>query len=84
MASINIHGLSANALRALKLRAFEHQRTPEDEVRDILEKLLCPEGRLQVGTALAKMSQASHLSNEDVNALEMERELNSPPPMWFG
>lgn len=84
MVTINLHGLSQNALLALRLRAIENHRSPEDEAREILEQLLCPDGRLRVGSALAQMNQASHLSNDDVEALEAARDMNPPPPMWFG
>lgn len=84
MASITIGDLSPDALRALRTRAVENNRSPEREALTLLEEFLCPDGRLHVGSTLAVLSKASGLSNEDVEALEAVRNSNPSPPMWFG
>lgn len=84
MASISIRDLSPPAIRALQIRALENNRSLDREARAVLEELLCPQGRLHVGTALSGLSKESGLSNQDVEALEAVRSANPPPPMWFG
>lgn len=79
-----IRDLSASAVRALQIRALENSRSPDREACAILEELLCPQGRLHVGTALSGLSKESGLTNRDVEALEAAREANQQPHMWFG
>ena len=53
MAAVTIRNLSEEAHRALKVRAAEHNRSTEAEMRAILEAAVRPEGRLLLGTALS-------------------------------
>lgn len=84
MSEVVIRNLSPKASRALRIRALENNRSPEDEARDIIEQLLCPEGRLLVGSVLAALSKADGLSNKDVEALENARDSLNSSNMWFG
>lgn len=76
--------LSQGALNALRVQALDNKRSLEQEARALLEDILCPKGRLHVGSTLAALSQAHGLRNEDVEALEAVRDANPSPPMWFG
>jgi plasmid stability protein len=69
MAAVTIRNLSEETHRALKIRAAQHNRSTEAEIRAILEQAVRPEGRLQLGTALAEMSRKIGVTNADVNAL---------------
>ncbi len=82
--AITIKGLSPGALEALKHRAIDNARSPENEARALLEQLLNPGGRLQIGTALSSLSRQAGLRNEDVAMLDEARTANPAPPMWFG
>ena len=84
MTAFMVTALSQGAQRALTLRAHANGRTPDQEARAILEELLVPSGRLQLGTALAELSKASGLTNADVDALEAARAADPTPPVWFG
>ena len=78
MAAVTIRNLSEEAHRALKIRAAQHNRSAEAEMRAILEAAVRPEGRLRLGTALSEMSRKIGLTNADVEALERSRERDPP------
>lgn len=84
MAAVTIRNLSEEAHRALKLRAAQHNRSAEAEMRAILETAVRPEGRLKLGTALAERSQAIGLTNADVEAIEQARDTTPAEPMRVG
>jgi len=69
MAAVTIRNLSEETHRALKIRAAQHNRSTEAEIRAILEQAVRPEGRLRLGTALAEMSRKIGVTNADVDAL---------------
>jgi len=69
MAAVTIRNLSDEIHRALKIRAAQHNRSTEAEIRAILEAAVRPEGRLRLGTALADMSRELGVTNADVDAL---------------
>lgn len=84
MAAVTIRNLSDEAHRALKLRAAQHSRSAEAEMRAILEAALRPEGRLRLGTALSEMSRKIGLTNSDIEVLEQARDLRPAEPMRLG
>lgn len=81
MAAVTIRNLSAEAHRALKLRAAQHNRSTEAEMRAILEAAVRPEVRLRLGTALSEMSRKIGLTNADVEALDQVRDTRPAEPM---
>ncbi|HVL72795.1 MAG TPA: plasmid stabilization protein [Beijerinckiaceae bacterium] len=83
MAAVTIRDLSDEAHRALKMRAARHNRSPEAEMRAILEAAVRPEGRLRLGTALSDMSRRIGLTNADVEALDNARDSRPAQPMRF-
>ena len=70
MTAVTIRNLPEAVHRALKVRAAQHNRSTEAEMRAILEAAVRPEGRLLLGTALAEISRKYGLTNADVEALE--------------
>lgn len=70
MAAVTIRNLPDEIHRALKIRAAQHHRSTEAEVRAILEAAVRPAGRVLIGTLLADQSREMGLTNEDVEALE--------------
>ena len=74
MAAVTIRNLSEEAHRALKVRAAQHNRSAEAEMRAILEAAVRPEGRLRLGTALAEMSGKIGITNADIEALDQRRD----------
>jgi plasmid stability protein len=84
MAAVTIRNLSEEARRALKIRAAQHNRSAEAEMRAILEAAVRPEGRVRLGTALSERSQKIGLTNADVEAIERTRAPRPAKPMRFG
>lgn len=74
MAAVTIRNLSGEAHRALKVRAAQHSRSTEAEMRAILEAAVRPQGRVLLGTALCEMSRKIGLTNADIKALEGTRD----------
>jgi antitoxin FitA len=83
MAAVTIRNLSDETHRALKLRAAQHNRSTEAEMRAILESAVLPEGRLKLGTALAEIGRKHGITNEDVEALEQAWDRRPAEPMTF-
>ena len=84
MAAVTIRNLSEEAHRALKVRAAQHNRSAEAEMRAILEAAVRPEGRLRLGTALSEMSRKIGLTNADVETLDHIRDSSPAAPMRIG
>ena len=81
MAAVTIRNLSEEAHRALKVRAAQHNRSAEAEMRAILEAAVLPEGRLRLGTALSEISRKMGLTNADIEALEQVRDTRPAEPI---
>lgn len=81
MAAVTIRNLSDEAHRALKVRAAEHNRSTEAEMRAILEAAVRPEGRLRLGTALSEISRKVGVTNADVETLHQARETVPASPL---
>ena len=81
MAAVTIRNLSEEAHRALKVRAAQHNRSTEAEMRAILEAAVRPEGRLLLGTALSEIGKKYGLTNADIEALEQVRDTRPAEPI---
>lgn len=53
MPALTVRGLPEEVHRGLKLRAAQHGRSTEAEIRAILEDAVRPEARVRIGAALA-------------------------------
>jgi plasmid stability protein len=83
VAAVTIRNLSEEAHRALKLRAAQHNRSTEAEMRAILEAAARPEKRLRLGAAIAEISRKSGLTDADVTALEQAYDTLPARPLRF-
>jgi len=83
MPALTIRNLPEETHRALRVRAAEHGRSTEAEIRDILEKAARPEGRIKLGTLLAAIGRDAGLTNDDVDAMQRHRDQNPAAPMTF-
>jgi plasmid stability protein len=83
MAAVTIRNLSEEAHRALKVRAAQHNRSTEAEIRAILESAVRPEGRLRLGTALSEIGKKYGVTKADVDALGKVRDGRPAKPMRF-
>jgi antitoxin FitA len=78
VAAITIRNLSDETHRALRLRAAEHGRSTEAEIRAILDEVALPPNRLKVGSALVELFRP--LGGVD---LDIERDRTPAEPMSF-
>jgi plasmid stability protein len=53
MAVVTVRNLPEETHRALKLRAAQHGRSTEAEIREILEEQVRPKARVKIGSELA-------------------------------
>jgi plasmid stability protein len=83
MRAVTIRNLPEETHRALRVRAAEHGRSTEAEIRDILEKAARPEGRVKLGTLLAAIGREAGLTDEDVASILQYREKTPAAPMTF-
>ncbi len=83
MPAVIIRKLSPETHRALKLRAAQHDRSTEAEIRAILDAAVKPEGRPQIGTIISDRSRDLGLTNDDVDALTTVTEKRPAEPMSF-
>jgi len=83
MAAVTIRNISEGTHRALRVRAANHGRSTEAEIRDILEAAVRPSGRVKLGSLLAAIGRDAELSNSDVEALQQQRDRTPAEPMTF-
>ncbi len=57
MASLTIRNLPEETHRALRIRAAQHRRSTEAEVRAILEETVRPAQRLKLGSEIHRIAQ---------------------------
>jgi len=57
MPSLTVRNLPEETHRALRVRAAQHGRSTEAEVRAILEETVRPRERMRIGTELQRIAQ---------------------------
>lgn len=70
MAVLTVRNVPSEVHRALRVRAAQHGRSAEAEVREILAAALIAEQRPLLGDALAALGRELALSDDDVAALD--------------
>jgi plasmid stability protein len=78
MPALNVRGLSEETHRALRLRAAEHGRSTEAEVRAILDEAVSPKERIGLGSMLLAIGR--DFGGVD---LAIERDPLPPEPALF-
>jgi len=78
MASITIRNVPDEVHRALRVRAAQHGRSAEAEIRVILEQAAKPEGRVKLGSLLTQIGQ--EVGGFD---LTIDRDRTPSPPVSF-
>jgi plasmid stability protein len=84
MAILTVRNLPAEVHRALRVRAAQHGRSTEAEVRDILESAVKPEGRVKLGSLLAEIGRRAKLTDEEFAIFEQVRDRRPSKPVNFG
>ena len=73
MPAVIIRNLPEETHRALKVRAAEHGRSTEAEIREILEAAVKPEQRIRMGEALAEIGRRLGLTDEEMSCFEHDK-----------
>ena len=82
MAMLTVRNLPDDVHRALRVRAAQHGRSTEAEVRDILEKAAKPEGRLKLGSLLASIArEAGGLTDAEAEHFDQLRDKTPAEPI---
>jgi antitoxin FitA len=84
MASITIRTLPDEVHRSLRVRAAQHGRSTEAEIRTILEQAAKPEGRLKLGSLLTSIArEAGGLTETEAELFEGLRDRTQAEPLRF-
>jgi plasmid stability protein len=83
MATVTVRNLPDAVHRALRMRAAQHGRSTEAEIRAILETTVQPPERLRLGEALAELGRRAGLTNEDLAILDEARDRSPAEPLGF-
>jgi antitoxin FitA len=83
MPSITVRNVPDEVLRALRVRAAQHGRSVEAEIRDILEQSVKPEQRVRLGEELAALRSKLGLTNKDFEVFEQVRDKKPAEPASF-
>lgn len=83
MAILTVRNVPDDVHRALRVRAAQHGRSTEAEVREILAAVVRPEERVRIGEALAGIGRKIGLTNEDLAVFESVRDKTPDRPLSF-
>lgn len=83
MAILTVRNVPDDVHRALRVRAAQHGRSTEAEVREILATAVKPEQRVRVGEALAAIGRKIGLTDEDFAVFESARDKTPAKPLSF-
>jgi plasmid stability protein len=83
MAILTVRNVPDDVHRALRVRAAQHGRSTESEVREILAAAVKPSSRVRVGDALAAIGHKIGLTNADFAVLESARDKTPAKPLSF-
>lgn len=74
MPSVTIRHVPDEVHRAIRVRAAQHGRSIEAEMRDILASAVKPEGRIKLGSILAEIGRSVKLTEEEFALFESVRD----------
>lgn len=83
MAMLTVRNLPDEVHRALRLRAAQHGRSTEAEVREILAAAVKPAVRVRLGEALAALGRDVGLTNEEWDFVDQARDKAPAEPPRF-
>lgn len=83
MGSVTIRNLPEEVHRALRVRAAEHGRSTEAEIREILQSAVCPVERLRLGSALAGLAGSKGLTDQELVTMNNIRDRAPAKPLGF-
>ena len=74
MASITVRNVPDEVHGALRVRAAQHGRSAEAEIRDFLERAVKPAKRVRLGDALAALGRKVGVTDEDIAVIDQMRD----------
>lgn len=83
MAMLTVRNIPDEVHRALRVRAAQHGRSMEAEIREILESSVTPEGRVKLGSLLADIGRRAKLTDEEFAVFEQVRDKSPAKPVSF-
>ncbi len=83
MPSVTVRNVPDEVHRALRVRAAQHGRSAEAEIREILENAVQPEGRVKLGSLLASIGRKINLSGDEFSIYEQSRDKSPAKPVDF-
>ena len=83
MPSVTIRNVPDEVHRALRVRAAQHGRSAEAEIREILKNAVQPEGRVKLGSLLASIGRKINLSDDEFSIFEQSRDKTPAKPVDF-
>lgn len=81
MAVLTVRNVPDEVHRALRLRASQHGRSTEAEVRAILTSAVKPPERVKLGSLLAEIGRRARLTDADFAVFEQVRDKSPARPM---
>lgn len=83
MAMLTVRNIPEEVHRALRVRAARHGHSMEAEVREILESVVSPQGRVKLGSLLMDMGRQARLTDEEFAVFEKVRDKTLANPVSF-
>lgn len=84
MAIVTVRNLPDAVHRALRVRAAQHGRSTEAEIRAILEMVARPPERVKLGSLLTSIArEAGELTDAEAESFNQLRDKNPAEPMRF-
>lgn len=83
MPSVTIRNVPDEVHRAIRVRAAQHGRSIEAEMRDILESAVKPQGLIKLGSMLAEIGRKVKLTKEEVAIFDSVRDKTPARAMSF-
>ena len=83
MAMLTVRNLPDDVHRALRVRAAQHGRSTEAEVREILATAVKPETRVRLGEALTALGCRIGLTNENFEVFDQVKDMMPAEPLRF-
>ena len=82
MAMLTVRNLPDEVRRVLRVRAAQHGRSTEAEVRAILEEAVKPQGRMKLGSWLVEVGRVARFTDAELALLD-ERDQSPSRPVQF-
>jgi plasmid stability protein len=83
MAMLTIRNIPDEVHRTLRLRAAQHGHSMEAEVREILESVVSPAGRVKLGSLLAEVGRQARLTDQEFAIFAQVRDKAPARPVSF-